>query len=242
MLNKNYKYFKMSLLFVFSFLIFNSAKSQSINYSKYKYVTYNSSHFILLAPRGVNVNELINECEDSYNYVVKFGVTLPNRIKGITYSTTSEFVNIGGGSYYNLGLSVNNEIRLQPLSLLLKRGGFSKVLRHELTHIALNKAEVNGLPRWFNEGLAMNVSKEELICKMKFSTLKQIQDTILKSKNYENVRSAYSICINLISKLISLYGKDKVIKLTELVSNGNNFEIEFKALTNKLSKFWCSDF
>lgn len=119
-----------------------------------------------------------------------------------------------------------------------KQGAFygediSKIIQHELVHIALARAYGNlRIPRWFHEGLAMTLSGE-----ISFEQQVQLSRAIvtrklvsLDSMEYLNRLSrwraevAYSQCQFAVQFLIDLYGRDLLPELLEVSHRTRRFE------------------
>jgi hypothetical protein len=200
---------------------------------------YQSAHFILTAPAGHDAGRLLDELEGARRDVLMFGLALPNRVEASSYRTTGEFTRRSGGRAFNLAYAVGERIHLQPLSLLLKRGDLSQVLRHELTHIGLAGAVRRGLPQWMNEGIAMRVGGEMPPGREKFRTLSALEDSLAHSRTHATLRAAYAGSRYLVDRLIADYGAERVLRLVRDMARIGDFSARFRELTGADAAVWC---
>lgn len=199
---------------------------------------FQSAHIMLLAPAGRDMGGLLDELERAYRDVQTFGLRLPSRVEARSYGTTSAFVRGSGGFRYNLALARDEVVHLQPVPVLLSRGELPRVLKHELTHVALFDAARRGLPRWLNEGVAMAAAGEKLPETITFKRLRDLEDTLARSKTYRTVRSAYGTSGRLAGRLIALFGRERVLGMLRSVAGGNSFERAFTALAGTSPEEW----
>lgn len=197
-----------------------------------------SAHFILHAPEQADVRRLLDELEDAYSYLREYGLVLPSKISAWCYASTPAFIDGSGGGSYNLAIAIGEQIHLQPLRLLLKRGDLSRVLRHELTHVALNNAARRGLPRWMNEGMAMTVAAEKHPEHLHFREIPRLEDSLRLSRSHGTLRSAYGASERLVATLLAHYGKVKVLRLLSEVALAGLFDLRFVRLTGYLPPAW----
>lgn len=200
--------------------------------------TYRSAHFTLSAPAGHDVSRLLDELERAYSEVRSFGLELPRMVRVQSYGSTSEFVRRSRGQSFHLALAEGDRLHLQPLAVLLKNGAFARTLRHELAHVGLAGAARRGLPRWLNEGVAMVVAAESHPETMTFTTLRQLDDTLARSRSHGNIRSAYGTSARLARLLIDRHGREKMLALLRTVGARGNFERAFRATTGATLKEW----
>ena len=72
------------------------------------------------------------------------------------HETTAEFIRVTGHSGWATGVATRDRIDLQPLSLLERRGELATTLRHELTHVVVERLASTPPPRWLAEGMALH--------------------------------------------------------------------------------------
>ncbi|HVZ38287.1 MAG TPA: hypothetical protein VHI13_03350 [Candidatus Kapabacteria bacterium] len=201
---------------------------------------YQSAHVVLLAPAGQDVTRLLDELERAHADVRAYGLTLRGMISARCYATTADFMSASGASAYNLALARSGRIHLQPLAVLMRRGELGRALRHEITHVALESAARRGLPRWLNEGMAMSVAGEKQPERLRFARLAQLEDTLARSRRYDNLRSAYGTAERLTSALLLACGRAKVVGLLQAVGAGSGFDAGFRALTGAEPDRWAA--
>ncbi len=200
--------------------------------------TYRSAHILLTAPAAVDASRVVDELERAYRDVVRFGLRLPPTIDVRSYSTTSEFTRMSGGERYHLAISRGGVVRLQPVSLLLRRGDLARALRHELVHVAVQGMQAAGLPRWLNEGLALTVAGERPTGTLMFEGLAALEDTLRQSRSYRSVRAAYGTAGRLVATLVAGYGKARVVRLVGSSTDSNAFERAFAELSGTTLQRW----
>lgn len=199
---------------------------------------YQSAHFTLILPNGVDPGTLLDALENAYRDVRGVGLKLPSMILVRSYSSTDEFVRSAGGDRSDLAVAQDERIHLQPLPLLLRRQDAPFAYRHELTHVGLAKAARHGLPRWVNEGVAMVVAGERQPEQFRFGRVDQLEDSLGRSRSYLIRRSAYGAAGRLVSDLMTRYGRSRVIALLRSVAAGGGFERRFRVLTGTSSTEW----
>jgi hypothetical protein len=182
---------------------------------------------------------MLEELERAYRGVQSYGLTLPGRIVAHLYGSAAEFVRGSGGSSYNLALASGEELHMQPLRILRRHGDPARVLTHELTHIALEGAARRGLPRWFNEGITMNLAGERQPETFRFRRLDQLADSLAHSRSYRVVRSAYGTSERLVRSLAADYGRERLLQLCRNVAAGRGFDEEFRRLTGGDPRSWA---
>jgi len=199
---------------------------------------YRSAHFALTVPAGHDVTRLLDELERAYDEIRSFGLGLPGMVRVRSYGSTSEFVRRSRGHSFHLALAEGDRLHLQPLAVLLKNGALARTLRHELAHVGLAGAARRGLPRWLNEGVAMVAAGESHPETIAFTSLRQLDDTLARSRSHDNIRSAYGTSVRLARGLIDRHGRGKVLALLRTIGARGNFERTFRAATGATLKEW----
>lgn len=201
-------------------------------------VEYRSAHILLRAPRGESVGRVLEELEDAYGRVRAFGLDLPQQVRAVAYRSTADYVRGAGGSSYQLALAREGVIHLQPLRLLMRRADLGRAVRHELVHVSLLPAALKGLPRWFNEGVAMTVAGEKLPVAGSFRSLEALEDTLLHARGYATVRGAYGASERLVAALDTRLGRRGLLSLTRSVAAGTPFAQSFRAAVGEEPERW----
>lgn len=204
-----------------------------------KLVVRKMANFTLLVPSNQDPTELTGLLESARKRVQEYGLALPRTVVVRIYSTSVQFAQATGLTTSHLAGERNGRLHLQPLPLLLRRPEASRTLQHELVHLALAQAARNGLPRWFNEGIAMVVAGEKQPEIVKFVTLQALQDTLLRSRSYPALRSAYGTCQRLVEKIVSQQGQPAVLAMLRAVANGGKFPERFRRLAGQSAQDWA---
>ena len=129
----------------------------------------------------------------------------------------------------------------------IKRGhiDLERVLKHELTHIAVGRAFKGReeVPRWLDEGLAMYESREWDFSRVSAITRAVLTDSLIPLSEitdrfpHEVIRAelAYVQSFYLVSFLMSKYGKDKFHRFIREYGSGTGLE---KVLVRVYSLKW----
>jgi len=222
-----------ALLLLLCFTAATQAKSQG------KIVVRKMANFTLVLPSSQDPTHVTGWLESARKHVREYGLALPPRVVVRIYSTSSQFAQATGLTTSHLAGTQNGRLHLQPLPLLLRRPEALRTIGHELVHIALGQAARNGLPRWFNEGMAMVVAGEQQPESVRFVTLQALQDTLLRSRSYPTVRSAYGTCQRLVGKLVEQRGKSAVLAMLRAVGDRGKFPDHFRQLAGIPLEEWA---
>lgn len=77
------------------------------------------------------------------------------------HHTTADFTHATGQPAWVAAATANNRVELQPLGTLRRRNILTTTIRHELTHLIIERtARGRTPPRWLAEGLAAHVASE----------------------------------------------------------------------------------
>jgi len=76
------------------------------------------------------------------------------------HGTTTAFRNDARAPWWHAARMTDGRLHIQPVSTLLERGIFLRVVRHEAAHVALGARPGGTLPRWLEEGEAMRFAGE----------------------------------------------------------------------------------
>jgi hypothetical protein len=120
--------------------------------------------------------------------------------------------------------------------------GLDAVLRHELTHLLVDRAAGSGdVPRWFNEGLAMTVGRSPDLGDRARLALAVIDDGSLPlvrldsafSGGEAEVHSAYALAGDLVREILARHGRASVPRILAAVAQGAPFRAAFAAVTGE---------
>lgn len=76
------------------------------------------------------------------------------------HHTTADFTRTTGQPAWVAAATSGNRINLQPLAVLRRRNVLTTTIRHELTHLIIERIARRRPPRWLAEGLAAHVADE----------------------------------------------------------------------------------
>jgi len=197
-----------------------------------------SAHYIIFAPSGVDLGRLADNLETAYRRLRSLALPLPSPITVRCHPNPTSFQRATGHGRQFLAAAVRQELHLQPLSAVGSRAEFPSVLLHELTHVAFGRAAQRGLPRWLNEGLAMNIAQEPAGERGRFSSLAQI-DRALGSANATQSRPAYATARFLAASLVATYSMPRLIALCTDVGRSGGFGERFATLAGVSPEAWA---
>jgi len=186
------------------------------------------------------INLYIGKGTESRNIIkmIKMGIQNPfkyfNTIKKISFDieliySRKEIDGILGSKTPNwlIASSFKNKFIIFDPSKIEKytchnKNEFEQLITHETTHILLKKLNSN-LCDWMNEGLALNIAKQEKRKDIKAKNINYfIKNCLFKNSKYETFisKQGYNISYRLIRFLLANYDKKTMLKL---------FKIEYKS-------------
>ena len=131
--------------------------------------------------------------------------------------TTGDFVGRTGLPIWAAAATRGNQIEIQPLATLKRRGILETTLRHELVHAVVDAVSHERAPRWLAEGLALHLAGEgRLITRYQPRqrlTTAEIEKRLGygKSTMTENeMRSVYAAAYSEVKRLVASEGETKV--------------------------------
>ncbi len=137
------------------------------------------------------------------------------------HGTTTAFRNDARAPWWYAAQRRDGTLHMQPVSTLLERGIFHRVVRHEAAHMALSAQFGRPLPRWLEEGEAMRFAGEPgaLSIEELLPSLEDVERALTRPRSREQTRHAYLSAaafvdwlgpwstINLESDFITMYEK-----------------------------------
>jgi len=193
--------------------------------------TLRSAHFVVIAPPGTVGEMLVDELEAAYVHVRTWGLRLPARIDVRGYSTTDSYVRASGAPRTTLAATVDGTLHLQPQGILVRSGSLQRTLRHELVHAALRRAERRGIPRWFNEGLAMHVAGERHPETVAFTSVDALERVIGQHEDHARTKSGYETARRLVERLEREHGRAALTDLVLWTATRGGFAGRFRQVT-----------
>jgi hypothetical protein len=82
------------------------------------------------------------------------------RVEAVFYGATGDFTAVTGQPAFVGGSARGAFIELQPLETLRRRGILETTLRHEYAHAVIEALKTAPVPRWLNEGVALEFAGE----------------------------------------------------------------------------------
>jgi hypothetical protein len=86
--------------------------------------------------------------------------------------------------------------------------------------------------------MAMTVAGERYSEAEKFRGLAQLEDSLAKSRSYRTVRSAYGASARLVRRLMTSFGKERLMGMLRSVAARGDFEGAFRELAGRAVSEW----
>ena len=118
---------------------------------------------------------------------------LPSRVRVQTWTRVADFTRVTGEPGWMAAANDGQSISLQPLELLGRKRILSQTLRHELTHLVVHRLAAKGVPRWFEEGSVLYLTRELIEAPPSaFKTLHELDEAITKPHSEAEMKAAYA--------------------------------------------------
>ena len=173
-------------------------------------------HWTELAGEGVTLHTLRPDSdrpviEQAEQILTKWRGRLPwpapSRIDIFVYPDLDYFRNATGEPGWVAARMRGTRIDLQPVDILKRHGAVRSTLEHELIHCLVESAARPGLPVWFREGLAENLSGELV----SDSHVTPDDSDIRQRRNPGTAQAAYRAAEGRVEALMSHYGETTVL-------------------------------
>ena len=203
--------------------------------------TLSTPHFHIYAHEPDLAGELRGHLQFSYREISSFlDDTLTQVVSVYVVDSDEEFRSMVGGGFPDWGIgcaipSRNTIILKSPLHFRYGRP-FSELVAHELAHIFLgNLAKGAALPRWLDEGFAMQQSREWRIGQDVSVARAVLTGSLLRLSEIESVNAfreakaqlAYTESFLAVSYLTYEYGEGAIRELVEHLASGSSMDLAF---------------
>jgi stage II sporulation protein D len=125
--------------------------------------------------------------------------------------TTGDFVGRTGQPWWAAAATRGNQIELQPLEVLKRRGSLQTALRHELAHVFIDAISRGRVPHWLAEGFALHLAGEvrqiSRYANGKELTIVELQSKLEHAGSPEEMRAAYAAAYREVSWIIKSEGE-----------------------------------
>jgi len=138
------------------------------------------------------------------------------------HPTTADFTHATGQPAWVAASTAGNRINLQPLHVLRRRNVLTTTIRHELTHLVIERTARGRTPRWLAEGLAAHVAGEgEQLTRDTRPlgiTLNELERRIITPASAADMHALYAEAYRRTSRLIRDAGEARVWQQIKLGS------------------------
>jgi stage II sporulation protein D len=130
--------------------------------------------------------------------------------------TTGDFVGRTGQPWWAAAATRGNQIELQPLEVLKRRGSLQTALRHELAHVFIDAISRGRAPHWLAEGFALHLAGEgrqiSRYADSKKLTMVELESKLEHAGSPEEMRAVYAATYREVSGIIKSEGEAAIWK------------------------------
>jgi stage II sporulation protein D len=127
------------------------------------------------------------------------------------YPTLDAYRDSTGQPGWIAAFTRGHSISLQPLATLQKKSALESTLRHEFTHLLIEKRAQAGTPLWFREGLALYLADANHNSEPVQMTETQIEQTLEKPQDRPTLERAYAAAKTKVAQMVQQNGRDTVL-------------------------------
>ena len=141
---------------------------------------------------------------------------LPSRVRVQTSASVGDFVRGTGEPGWMAAASDGQSISLQPLELLGRKRILGQTLRHELTHLVVNRMAAKDVPRWFEEGSVLYLTRERIDAPACSSmTNSELDVAITKPHSEAEMKAAYAQALERVRQFARSHGDAALWRVLE---------------------------
>jgi len=161
-----------------------------------------SEHFELVFPPGQHpwADETLRGLEAARRELRDRAALLPGRARVRTWETTEEFIRAAGQPGWVAASNDGQAIELQPLRTLKRKGILNATLRHELTHLVVHRLRAPKIPRWFEEGLVLYLTGEQVGATSPDAG-RSLEEIVSRPRSEAEMKAAYACALERVREL-----------------------------------------
>lgn len=148
------------------------------------------------------------------------------------YGHTWRFMEATGQPWWFGGIFQDQVLHLQNPALLNRKGILADILTHEYMH-ALISQQTDACPRWFNEGLAVYVSRVDVDPRSTPSdslpTPNELDRIFAQPSDMKQLHRAYDASLAYVLPLIRQFGAKTVGEFVAALAEDKDFAVEFQS-------------
>lgn len=169
-----------------------------------------SEHFQLVFPDGQEpwAKKTLNALEAMRREMENQVGALPATVRVETFGTTADFIRAAKQPGWTAASTDGVSIALQPLSTLERKRILVSTLRHELAHLAIHRVRSPGIPRWFEEGMVLYLTGEQMTGDLRFDFRgRTLEESISKPRSEAEMKAAYALALSRVRNLARKRGQ-----------------------------------
>jgi stage II sporulation protein D (peptidoglycan lytic transglycosylase) len=177
-----------------------------------------SEHFQLVFPHGQEpwTNKTLNALETMRVEMESRVGVLPAKVRVETFRTTADFIRGAKQPGWVAASTDGVSISLQPLSTLERKRILISTLRHELAHLAVYRMRSPGTPSWFEEGLALYLTGEQVAGDSRFDFRgRTLEETVSKPSSEAEMKAAYARALGRVRNLARERGQAALLQILQ---------------------------
>jgi hypothetical protein len=159
------------------------------------------------------------------------------KVRVKVYPSTGDFTSANKAPWWVGGMIVGDEIQIQPVQVLKRKGILGSTLTHEYAHLLLKKLSGEKGPKWLQEGTALYLAGELSSEPNKPVSWESLERKIEKPfRDRAEAFEAYREARSSVDYLVKIYGRDKFLNLLENLRVGKDINAAMKEAFGKSKK------